>query len=299
MQPSPHSKPANDPPPAEGASSLGLGDAVQLIRLGLQAAPHRNDPRAWRIEVLEGLLRALPAAGAAAFVLKGVGPETAPVIASMVEAGFKGEAQRQAFRQEFNAAGFRDLFSRRALHEFAIGRQETLTLLRSQMVPDHAFHADAHTHAFRTAVGVDDCVMSMSRGAEMGSVYVLKVFRPLPYGGDAGHGALAQRFAGRERTVLEALHQGLTSIYRVEESTQRLSRAAELPPRLRQTLECLLTGVTERQTAEKLSLSVHTVHDYVKALYQHFGVSSRGELMAKWIQTTGQVPRREDETPKK
>ena len=39
-----------------------------------------------------------------------------------------------------------------------------------------------------------------------------------------------------------------------------------------------------------MTLSVHTVHDYVKALYVHFGVSSRGELLSKWIQTSGQLP---------
>jgi DNA-binding NarL/FixJ family response regulator len=83
-------------------------------------------------------------------------------------------------------------------------------------------------------------------------------------------------------------------MYRAEESTHRLNRATELPPRLRQTLECLLAGDTERQVALKLSLSVHTVHDYVKALYTHFGVSSRGELLSKWMQTSGQLPPRRD-----
>jgi len=36
---------------------------------------------------------------------------------------------------------------------------------------------------------------------------------------------------------------------------------------------------------------VHTVHDYVKALHSHFGVSSRTELLARWLQTGGQIPR--------
>lgn len=59
----------------------------------------------------------------------------------------------------------------------------------------------------------------------------------------------------------------------------RLSR------RLRQTLEALLTGDSEKQVAAKLGLSRHTVHIYVKALYRHFAVSSRGELLAKCLRT--------------
>src|SRR5438067_2380677 len=59
-----------------------------------------------------------------------------------------------------------------------------------------------------------------------------------------------------------------------------------LSPRLKQTLELLLAGESEKQIARRLSLSQHTVHVYVKALYKGFGVSSRGELLARFISTT-------------
>ena len=38
---------------------------------------------------------------------------------------------------------------------------------------------------------------------------------------------------------------------------------------------------TETSIALKLELSRHTIHNYVKALHQRFGVSSRGELLAR------------------
>jgi FixJ family two-component response regulator len=56
--------------------------------------------------------------------------------------------------------------------------------------------------------------------------------------------------------------------------------AAALSPRLRQTLRCLLRGEGEKQIAERLGLSRHTVHDYIKSLHRCFGVNSRGELLA-------------------
>jgi DNA-binding CsgD family transcriptional regulator len=57
-----------------------------------------------------------------------------------------------------------------------------------------------------------------------------------------------------------------------------------LSPRERQTLQLLLNGDAEKQIAARLSLSKHTVHVYVKSLYKRFEVSSRGELLAKWVQ---------------
>jgi DNA-binding CsgD family transcriptional regulator len=62
-----------------------------------------------------------------------------------------------------------------------------------------------------------------------------------------------------------------------------LRGAAPLPRRQRQTLELLLAGDAEKQIAARLSISRHTVHVYVKSLYKRFGVSSRGELLARWV----------------
>jgi DNA-binding CsgD family transcriptional regulator len=53
-----------------------------------------------------------------------------------------------------------------------------------------------------------------------------------------------------------------------------------LPPRLRRTLERLLAGESDKEIAQKLGISRHTVHEYVGDLYRRFGVSGRGELMA-------------------
>lgn len=59
--------------------------------------------------------------------------------------------------------------------------------------------------------------------------------------------------------------------------------AAALPRRLRQTLGHLLQGDGEKQIALKLGLSQHTVHVYVKSLHKRFNVSSRAELLARYI----------------
>jgi len=57
----------------------------------------------------------------------------------------------------------------------------------------------------------------------------------------------------------------------------------KLPQRLRQTLQGLIKGDSEKQIAFGLGISQHTVHVYVKQLYKRLRVSSRGELMAKFM----------------
>src|SRR5262245_54050427 len=67
-----------------------------------------------------------------------------------------------------------------------------------------------------------------------------------------------------------------------------LARFAEpapsaLPPRTRAVLRCLLEGDGDKQVAARLRLSQLTVNVYTKAIYKHFGVSSRAELLARWV----------------
>jgi len=56
-----------------------------------------------------------------------------------------------------------------------------------------------------------------------------------------------------------------------------------LSPRQKQTLELLLAGDSEKQLARKLAISQHTVHVHVKTIYKRLGVSSRGELLSRFV----------------
>lgn len=56
--------------------------------------------------------------------------------------------------------------------------------------------------------------------------------------------------------------------------------------RERETLELLLTGAARKQIAARMGVSLHTVHDYVKAVFKKLGVNSRAELMAKAMESS-------------
>ena len=57
----------------------------------------------------------------------------------------------------------------------------------------------------------------------------------------------------------------------------------KLTPRQREVLTCLLRGLSEKEAAQALVVSTHTVHSHVKSLYATYDVTSRGELMAHFV----------------
>jgi DNA-binding CsgD family transcriptional regulator len=88
-------------------------------------------------------------------------------------------------------------------------------------------------------------------------------------------------FSATEHKLVRMFHVELGRLWRKDVLKQAKDPTSDLPPRLAQTLQELLTGLSEKEIAAKLDLSRHTIHNYVKALHQRFEVSSRGELLAK------------------
>jgi DNA-binding CsgD family transcriptional regulator len=89
-------------------------------------------------------------------------------------------------------------------------------------------------------------------------------------------------FSNLDRAVVELFHTQMRWIYKIDlplASKEVLSLSA----RPRQTLQYLLAGYSEKQAAAALNLSTNTVHHYVKHLYRHFRVSSRSELLSRWV----------------
>jgi DNA-binding NarL/FixJ family response regulator len=58
-----------------------------------------------------------------------------------------------------------------------------------------------------------------------------------------------------------------------------------LAPRELELLECLARGLSYREAAEALTISHHTVADYVKAIYRKLCVNSRGEAVFEAVRT--------------
>ena len=88
-------------------------------------------------------------------------------------------------------------------------------------------------------------------------------------------------FEATDHKLVRLFHVELGRLWKRDAIRRAKDPTTALPPRLSQTLNELLAGSSEKQIAGKLELSRHTIHNYVKALHQRFGVSSRGELLAR------------------
>jgi pSer/pThr/pTyr-binding forkhead associated (FHA) protein len=64
----------------------------------------------------------------------------------------------------------------------------------------------------------------------------------------------------------------------------------KLSPGQVQVASLLLRGLTDKQAAERLYLSRHTVHTHVKRIYKLLGVQSRAQLLAKYLGGTKGLP---------
>jgi DNA-binding CsgD family transcriptional regulator len=93
-------------------------------------------------------------------------------------------------------------------------------------------------------------------------------------------------FTPREVQLVTAFHENLGHLYALPRQPALSAPEPlmpELPPRLQPVLRHLLQGDSEKQVALHLGLSRHTIHEYVKTLYRQLGVSSRGELLARFV----------------
>ena len=79
--------------------------------------------------------------------------------------------------------------------------------------------------------------------------------------------------------------RGADAVAPADEDGERVSPLAghDLSARQRDVLRLLLQGHSEKQVAADLGVSTHTVHTHVKRLYSEFDVSSRGELLALFV----------------
>lgn len=89
-------------------------------------------------------------------------------------------------------------------------------------------------------------------------------------------------FTERDRLLVDLFHAEMIWVYQPDVLLTSPS-GLSLSPRARQTLQHLLAGLSEKQIASKLQLSPNTVHHYVKSIHKHFSVSSRSELLARWV----------------
>lgn len=92
-------------------------------------------------------------------------------------------------------------------------------------------------------------------------------------------------FQSAELAILDIALGGILWLHpRISESVPAES-FVDLTPRQRMMMIYLLDGLSRKQIAASLGISLHTVNDHVKSLYERFQVHSATELTARFLKS--------------
>jgi DNA-binding CsgD family transcriptional regulator len=147
----------------------------------------------------------------------------------------------------------------------SVPQSRQITASRRQLIGDKTWYRAPYVNEILHRLNVDDNLVSLYHVRSTGQWEALAFFR------HPGRRA----FSETEVEIVRVFHEEIGRLW-----DRRADATAGLPPRMQQTLQGLLAGRSEKEVADQMAISPHTVHDYVKALHAKFGVRSRGELLA-------------------
>jgi DNA-binding CsgD family transcriptional regulator len=245
----------SDKPPSPPSVRLRLRDVRAIFRLVGRIRELGADPTAWRphlVRSLSKLLRAEIVTSSEVHFRKAKEPGVMRVLD--IGWGTDSSGTTWAFRTEQD------------------NEQPETYMLALGQTPAGVNEGDAvHVQPVQPITGGKSFILSQYPLPHISAVDQLGVHRA--WG--------EQPFTAAEHRLLQLFHAELGRLWKRDMLHRAKDPHIDLPPRLQQTLDALADGQSEKQIAVKLKLSQHTIHNYVKALHQRFGVSSRGELLAR------------------
>ena len=232
------------------------------------------DPIAWRRRLIEGLNQ-LTGAGVGYLVSLVGFPAPGVGAAEMVQVGLEGREQTKLFGEHFQymAGGGTDPM----LSHFATLPQDVLNTCQVEDAVDQkVWRRSESFQRFHRRMDMDTGILSMAPlRRRSGTIHHTVSLR---------RGLGERPFSNaRDVRLVHYLHEELAPLIGRRLATAGQPSASELSPRLRETLQGLLEGLSEKQIADRCGISRATLHEYVTKLYRRFGVNSRHELMARWI----------------
>lgn len=257
-----------------------LRDAYRLIGQCREISEHatggvsnREAAAAWRRRMCEGLCRLTGAqvgiAGGAPLPDDKHPPVPQP--GRSTDIGWTDDKARRFYLTYLHNGDAANDETGRALAR--LGPRPLITRARRQLLDDEIWYRSFTFNGYRRQSEIDD---------HIASVAVLPG-RPI-FHGITLHRALNDRpFAPREVRLTHWFHHELRPMLGRTLVLAEPSPEQALSPRLQEVFECLLKGENEKQIARKLHISQHTVHEHVKRLHRRFGVQSRSELLARWV----------------
>jgi DNA-binding CsgD family transcriptional regulator len=258
------------------SSALRVADVRAVLRLVGECRELGDDPARWYMHLFAGL--AGLAGGGVVMGGEVAGVRSGPVVAvGLVDWGWEHGFDRVGW--ERGMAELRDnpqmtrnvSFTR---YRARLAASDGVCLARTDMIADRTWD---RAWDFRNIVEPG------------GADHSLYCFRSIAGSGDGYAGVIIARalgdadFSARDKAVVREAMAAVAPLVGGPLARFGEPSPADLSPRLRQVLRCLLEGDTDKQVAAQLGLTRHTVNQYTKVIFRHFGVTSRAELLARWV----------------
>lgn len=251
------------------SGQLRMRDVRDAYRLIGDCRDLRADPVLWHSRMLEGLSRLVGAAVATGGEGRWRRPAGSPVPVSGFSVGLdaRGIERLMAYTSQNGPAEDPVFQALRHIPGVVVVRT------RAQVLTDAEWQRSRMYNEYLRPVRLDGQLTSVCEVSANGAVSVVRLLR----------GCGEPDFSEREQRLLRFFHaelgrligNTLASVF--DPFLQNLSR------RQRETLACLLEGVSEKEVAARLGISSLTTHQYVKSIYRRFSVNSRAELLAHFL----------------
>ena len=225
-----------------------------------------DDSSAWRAHMAERVCRVVGARVGLAVEVRLPLRYTQDDLIALAHVGWQNERERDVFctlRDDPTDEVVRRLGAR------------PFTRVRRRLVDDRRWQRAEFAHELGRIAGLGEFVLSHQPALDHGVMSGIALYR------SAGE----RQFSPREVELVDNFHRELALMWREPDPRRALA------PRVRETLQQMLLGRSEKEIADALTLSQNTVHQYVKTIYRRFGVRSRAELHARAARLLPRRPR--------
>ena len=246
-------------------------DAIRGFRLLNECRELGADPAAWRRHFFNGLRELVDAQVVIGGEMRGFDdPDHRFEAMGIHRVGWKSEAAERSWAEYAESTPVQRTPEFPRLRNF---KGDMVTLQRDDIWHDNDWYRSKTFNNIHRVCGIDDYVISIRRVPRLGHFTSLFLHRSID----------APAFSKRDVDLINMLHAEVGGMIGAQLAAAAEPSLEDLTPRQREVLDLLLDGDAEKQIATTLGISRATVHEYVTALYRHFEVSSRAELLAHFI----------------
>jgi DNA-binding CsgD family transcriptional regulator len=239
-----------------------------------------DDYGQWRTHVMQGLARLVDAELIMHAAMTGIDERR-----NCMHSG-----SAWGFQNGFNLAGWIELAKNygpdfsvtvlQMLTRIRASSESGLTLARQSIIPTKQWESSFDCQIVSRTIGTD---------AVMQSFHWANGRRQVLDSMTLGRGIGSRLFNEREEALVQLAHSQIAKLIGGPLAGHQEPQPSQLPLRVRQVLRCLLEGDGDKQIARRLRLSIYTVNQYTKHIFKFFQVSSRAELLARWIKRGWQL----------